>query len=485
MPPFITFEKVIPRIPSNPFSQPIDWQINKGEIWAVVGKNGCGKSQLAQIIRGQYIIDSGKLGYHFIQSNKQHDSINLLSKIEQYIKIINADTTYSIADYRQAYYQQRFNNSDVENIPFVYELFHPENYESELIEQIIDIFELDKLMNCRLIHLSSGELRKFIIARVILQRPRMMIFDNPFAGLDVKSRNNLNDIFLELNQLGIQLLFLVPSYADMPEYTTHILEIENGKVIPKGKVQTQISNGFAGYIDELFLINWKNIPSVSDGKFEFAVKMDNVDIGYGTEKVCSSINWTIKKGEKWALLGSNGSGKSTLLSCIFADNPVSYAKNIVLFDRKRGTGESIWEIKQHIGFTSSELHLYYRRNISGLEIVESGFFDSIGLHKQCTAKQTAVAQYLINLLLLEHLSDRPFLRMSSGEQRMLLFLRSLVKNPDLLILDEPYHGLDDMNKEQCMRLVDSYCTQAGKTLIYVTHNREEIPKSVDKILELS
>lgn len=485
MPPFISFKKVIPRIQNNPFSQPIEWQINKGEIWAIVGNNGCGKSILSQILKGHYIIDSGCIEYHFLPNNKQQDGIELLSNLEHYIKTISMDDAYSIADYRQAYYQQRFNNSEVASIPFVYELFHPENYELELIEQIIKIFELEKLMDRRLIHLSSGELRKFMIARVVLQKPKMIIFDNPFVGLDVKARNYLNDIFLELNQLGIQLLFLVPSFNDLPEYTTHILEITDGKTNPTSKIQKQISEISLKTDNETISINWKKIPSLSSSKFEIAVKMDNVDIGYGINKVCEAVNWTIKKGEKWALLGPNGSGKSTLLSCIFADNPVAYAKNIVLFDRKRGTGESIWEIKQRIGFTSSELHLYYKRNISGLEIVESGFFDSIGLHRKCSDKQTTVAQYLMHILNLEYLADKSFLKMSSGEQRILLFARSLVKNPDLLILDEPYHGLDDSRKHLCMQIIESFCAQPGKTLIYVTHHRDEIPKSVNKILELS
>jgi molybdate transport system ATP-binding protein len=484
MPPFITFNHVIPRIPNSIFTQPIDWQINKGEIWAVVGNNGSGKSMLSQVIRGQYVIDSGFIEYHFLSKEKQKDGMDLLSGLERYIRIVSMDSTYSMADYRQAYYQQRFNSTDASSAPFVHQLFHPENYESELTAQIVQIFNLEKLMDRRLIHLSSGELRKFMIARVVLLNPKLIIFDNPFIGLDLKSQDSLNDIFLELNQLGIQLIFLVPSYNEMPQFTTHILEIDKGIVKLKGKIQNPISKisvkNHVGIKD----IDWKKIPSVPFNNFDTAVNMENVDISYGNNQVCEAINWKVKKGEKWALLGPNGSGKSTLLSCIFADNPVAYAKNLVLFDRKRGTGESIWEIKQRIGFTSSEMHLYYRQNISCIEVIESGFYDSIGLHRKCSEKQRHIAQFLLHVLSLDHLSNCPFTRVSSGEQRILLFARSLVKNPDLLILDEPYHGLDASNKQLCREIVDSFCNQPFKTLIYVTHHREEIPSCVDKVLEL-
>ena len=173
-----------------------------------------------------------------------------------------------------------------------------------------------------------------------------------------------------------------------------------------------------------------------------------------------------------------------MLSYIFADNPQSYAKKLTLFDRRRGSGESIWEIKARIGFTSSEMHLYYRENVSCLSVVASGFFDSVGLYRKCTSAQTRVAEQMLELLQCAHLSNRPFLKISSGEQRLVLFARSLVKNPDLLILDEPFHGLDAQKKQLCRRVVESYCSQPDKSLIYVTHRREEIPQCVNRFMEL-
>ena len=212
--------------------------------------------------------------------------------------------------------------------------------------------------------------------------------------------------------------------------------------------------------------------------------MENVDISYGAQIIRKGVNWVIKKGEKWALLGPNGSGKSTLLSYIFADNPQAYAKNLSLFGRKRGSGESIWEIKSRIGFTSSEMHLYYRENVPALSVVASGFFDSIGLFRKCTGKQLAIVHQMFEQLEISPLKGTPFLKLSSGEQRLVLFARSLVKNPELLILDEPFHGMDTRKKQLCRQIVESYCSQPDKTLIYVTHRREEIPDCIDRFMEL-
>jgi len=445
MNPFISLNNVIPEMEHSPFLKPINWQINQGEIWSVIGSNGSGKTLISQILQGKFALQSGNIKYHFIEDRLYQNAGNKHPELEKNIRVISLNATYSLADYRKTYYQQRFNNINPDSVPLVSEIFKRESIKTELIDRIISVFNLNDLMDHRLIQLSSGELRKLMIAKVVVENPRMVIFDNPFIGLDAGSRENLEEIFPLLNYLGFQLIFLVPSENELPMHTTHILEIVNGVAIPVIRSFNKILSETIKSARKATTIDWKEINPVSKVDFEVAVKMENVNISYGVHKICESINWTINKGEKWALLGPNGSGKSTLLSYVFADNPVAYDKNLTLFDRKRGTGESIWEIKQKIGFTSSELHLYYRQKISCIEVVESGFSDYVGLVLKLTDIQKHVAIYFLNLLNLMHLANKPFTEVSSGEQRLLLFARALVKNPDLLILDEPFHGLDAEN----------------------------------------
>ena len=173
-----------------------------------------------------------------------------------------------------------------------------------------------------------------------------------------------------------------------------------------------------------------------------------------------------------------------MLSLIYADNPQSYANTLYLFDRKRGSGESIWDIKKRIGYVSPEMHLFYMENVPVLNIVSSGFFDSIGLFRKCTERQQQVALAWMRVFGIEELKDRSFLTLSSGEQRLALLARAFVKDPDLIILDEPLHGLDVSNKKKVAAIIEQFCSRPGKTLIYVTHYPHELPACVDKRFEL-
>lgn len=168
--------------------------------------------------------------------------------------------------------------------------------------------------------------------------------------------------------------------------------------------------------------------------------MNRVNVSYQGHPILRDVDWTVRRGEKWALVGANGSGKSTLLSLICGDNPQAYANDIVLFDRRRGTGESIWDIKKRIGYVSPEMHTYYLEPIPCEEVVASGFFDSVGLYRRCTPEQTAAAREWLRLFDAEDLAGKPFTQISYGQQRLVLLARAFVKDPDLLVLDEPFHG---------------------------------------------
>ena len=214
------------------------------------------------------------------------------------------------------------------------------------------------------------------------------------------------------------------------------------------------------------------------------IRFNKVTIRYGERTILKDLDWTVRRGEHWSLSGQNGSGKSTLLSLVCADNPQSYACDISLFGHQRGSGESIWDIKRHIGYVSPEMHRSYRQNIPAIQIVASGLKDTIGLYARPTEAEKAECRKWMDTFGIGHLADRRFLEMSSGEQRLVLLARAFVKNPDLLILDEPLHGLDDENRRMVKDIVDDYCREPSRTLIYVTHYQEELPKCIDKQLLL-
>lgn len=477
---FVILDSVTPRIPGVEFKAPLSFSINKGEAWAFYGENGSGKSLIAQIIKGQYGIKSGEITYAFMEEERR--KAGGFAYPSQFIRIVGFEAAYTMSSFRDAYYQQRFSSMETDWYPKVRELL-PDTEEGCRTAEMLNLVPL---MDSSLITLSSGQLRRLLIARAMLEHPRMLIFDNPFIGLDVKSRKMLNSVFKILMEDGVQLIFLTPTLRDIPPVTTNVLYLDKLECRYAGlkKGFDSINVKEEAPVQSEFDLSRSGYDSGSKD-FDVAVKMEHLDIDYADVVYQHDLNWTIRKGEKWALLGPNGSGKSTLLSYIFADNPQAYSKPLMLFDRKRGTGESIWDIKRHIGFTSSEMHLYYLENVPCHSVVESGFFDSVGLYRRPSEEQKAFAMSLMAHLGIDGIAEKGFLKVSSGEQRLVLFARAVVKNPDLLILDEPFHGIDFKHKMMCLKLIDTYLKQKDKSIIFVTHYREEIPKAVEQVFELS
>lgn len=466
----VSINNVVTRLPELCFNEPLNWTIREGEQWAVIGPNGSGKTLIADILQNKYAIKSGSVTFGY-----EGQSRNL-------IKSIAFKDIYSLADCRNSYYQQRWHSTETDEVPTVEELLK-DYLGSEALEKTLTLFNVKEFLPKKLIFLSSGELRKFLIIRTLLSNPKILILDNPFIGLDESSRQLLVDMLQHISELnGVQTILLLSNPDDIPEMVTHILAVHNKTCDPPCTREkfladkNKINLLFPSYEKDIILPVKETKPSFH----ATTLRMEHVFIKYGSRTILKNLDWEVKNGEKWALFGPNGSGKSTLLSLVYADNPQSYANTLYLFDRKRGTGESIWEIKKRIGYVSPEMHLYYMENVPAIHIVGSGFFDSIGLYRKCNHEQEAIALEWMKIFGIAALKDRPFLTLSSGEQRLVLLARAFVKDPDLLILDEPLHGLDVANKRLAIQIIETFCSLPSKTLIYVTHYPHELPPCVDK-----
>jgi molybdate transport system ATP-binding protein len=208
------------------------------------------------------------------------------------------------------------------------------------------------------------------------------------------------------------------------------------------------------------------------------VKLTNVKVNYAENIVFKDLNWTIQPQQHWQVTGPNGSGKTCLLNLITVDHPQCYVNDIYVFGYQRGSGESIWQIKQYIGYLSNAFHLDYRVNCSLLQVVLSGFYDSIGMYQQATKNQVALAEHWLALMALDKQSARPFQELSFGDQRLVLLARAMVKHPALLILDEPCNGLDDINRLKVLALIDLLAREGSTTLLYVNHHQEDAIPSI-------
>ncbi len=291
----------------------------------------------------------------------------------------------------------------------------------------------------------------------------------------------MDNIFNELTE-EIALVFVVCREEDIPPCTTHIINVADEIVGKKEKAEDFKADDFPQTFSELTSQEEKMLTELSENESssiaETIIEFNDINIRYNGRSILSHIDWVVRNGEHWALSGGNGCGKSTLLSLVMADNPMAYACDIRLFGNKRGGGESIWDIKRNIGYVSPELHRTYKHDLPAIDIVASGIFDTIGLYRKATEEDKQKCLRWMRLFRCEKLASRSYISLSSGEQRLILLARAFVKSPALLVLDEPFHGLDTANRKHAGSIIDRNAKAKNKTLIMVTHYMEDLPPCV-------
>lgn len=490
--PFLSLKNVTVRYFDETLFSELNFSVQKGEHWALVGESNSGVSQLLQAISGKFNVLGGQLRHayfeEFLKENKPEDPYftyhQLLALVTQKHHFRNLSNTSSF------YYQQRFNSHDAEDAPTVRSYLAGivpalgnKGYWNE--KQVISTFKLEYLLGEQLIKLSNGETKRLLLAAALLKNPKLLLLDHPLTGLDVKTRGEFNEIITQITRSGITLI-MATSAHEIPDAITHVAVLEERKIRESflkenyAPPQPRPATTFRPNLPELKAL-MKQFPA---GSYKTLVGMKGVSVEYDQKQILDNVNWQIMQGERWALLGPNGAGKSTLLSLINGDNPQAYANDIVLFDRQRGSGESIWDIKKKTGFVSPELYQYFPSAFSCLEIVESGIYDTLGLLRKSNPQYAALSLRWMALLSIEMEAEKDFQLVPASIQRIVLLARALVKNPTLLILDEPCQGLDQQQQERFKQLIESICAISNTSLIYVTHYQHEIPSSINKVLKL-
>ena len=490
--PFITLNDVSIRLSDHLLFQGLYWEIYDDQHWAIIGPNGSGKSTLVKALVGAIPIVQGKIVYHFMQNNGHR-------AIQDYVAYVAFESQQKVLS-DESFYQERWNVGVSEATLSVAEFLSESGIQRVSAYQIVDNtpdqefakrrqtvveqLELEALLRKNVIQLSNGERRKITIARELLKNPKLLILDNPFAGLDEHYRVKLTKNLESLMQSAMRVLIVGTNRDDIPRGITHVLALSDHHTVEQGARQT-VSNGRAGTRTDKFKRSISETRSKVRDSAKVLVQMENVNVSYNGTPVLQQVNWTVRENEQWALLGPNGAGKTTLLSLILADNPQAYANDIMLFGKRRGTGESIWEIKQNIGWVAPELQLYYPRGATCLDVVCSGWFDSVGLYRECSSEQREVALGWLGRFDLDARADTAFAQISEGEQRLALLARALVKNPILTVLDEPCQGLDENNRNRVLQVIDWIGSRPNTSMIYVTHRADELPQSITHVLRLN
>ncbi len=456
--------------------QPLHWRVTAAQHWIITGARASGKTLLAEALAGKRRLVAGTLTYPFQRGDLSYEqraaAIRLVTFMDNSRLARNPTNVH--------YYQQRYNAFDASGHPTVRQYLQAGGNRVTEDDPLIEAFGIGDLLELEKIKLSSGQTRKVLLARELLRTPRILIIDNPYVGLDLESRQTLNDLLDRLVvRLGITLI-MTGHVTELPKSITHRLHLREDGTNCQGRVGAFTPEVSACSIDKAVLervrMKWAD-PSREIVSPEI-IRFEQVTLRYGALTLYERLNWVVQRGEKWVVSGRNGSGKSALLSLVYADHPLAYAREIYLFGERRGRGGSIWDIKRRIGFTSPELHTYFREPMSVRHVLLTGFSDTFVLPRRTTEDQEEMVDDLLAYFGLADQATQLFLYQSSGTQRLILLCRALVKAPPLLLLDEPFQGLDEAAVFRARKLLETVLGPVD-TVLFISHFRPEVPGGME------
>lgn len=506
--PVVSFEDVTLRAEGRTCFEQTDWNIFPQEHWAVLGPNGSGKSTLVHALCGGVPIVRGQIVYRLGKPRRVRtdadgppgDAIQVVS-VEQHRRLVSGAL---------AYHQARWSPIERVSAPTVQEVIAEEGAEvrpsERRVRHLARTLGLDGLLDRDITHLSNGEMRKTLLARALVRKPALLVLDNPFAGLDRAGRPALKRILRDVAVDGTQLVLLTHRPDEIVPCITHVAYVDDHRLIAVARRRSRRGREMIGRLDAALASRSRrdlrpiaSLASMPDGSrratstesgkrrvgADPVIRLRNVSVRYGCSRILDRIDWTVRRGRRWLLVGPNGSGKSTLLSLILGDNPQCYANDVEVFGKRRGPGQSTWDIRRHIGWLAPELQYHYAADTDVMSVVCSGFFQSIGMYQTGSERQRRLARRWLRVLGLDDLAGERLGRLSDGEQRLVLLARAMVTSPPLLILDEPCQGLDAHHRRIVLDAVDDVIDRTDATLIYVTHHADELPRCITNVLRLA
>jgi molybdate transport system ATP-binding protein len=444
------------------------WTAREGEAWAVVGPTGSGKTTLAEALLGRHALHGGELTWPLF------DRLRAAGRAADYASQVVAHVTFKedsrLFSYAGRYYQQRYEFADsASDTPVSLADFLSVGAADERAA-VCERFGLAGRLDQPFMTLSNGQTRRARLARAMLAKPELLVLDDPFIGLDAAARADLTALLGELIREGKRVVLVCREDA-VPAWATNVLELPGRAGGSRPPLASR---------EEHKEENERLAPAARRDEI---LRLADVTVTHAGHTILDRVSWSVRAGERWALLGPNGSGKTTLLSLLCGDHPQAYSNDISLFGRRRGTGETIWDVKRNVGLLSPEFHLYFTGPLTAARTAATGFFDALA-DQPTTDEQNRTVAGLFGDLGISHLAGRAFKTLSTGEQRLVLLARALVKRPALLILDEPFQGMDSESTAHCRDWLDRNLSPQ-QTLLFVTHEPSELPRSVSQTLRLN
>lgn len=491
----------------------VSWKMRSGEAWLVVGANGSGKTNFLNALAGE--------SARFVPNK---DGALFSNVFENSTEIISLEKAAALIEEERANDESEYVEGGVDHgrtaRVFLCEgilgkkIRRRKNGEFEIPEEAVRLENFPEVKLCGienildrgLKYLSTGEIRRTYLCRALLGKKRLLILSDPFAGLDAQSRKILLDFFdgIATHQLKNssevfpRIILSMERFNEIPESINCVLEFSENAISFCGSrreyeeifSQRQKENSdfreknkieFKQTVKNLVAENYSDEKNSAE---KILVEMRGVNVGWGKHRVLRDLSWTLRRGEHWLIRGPNGSGKTTFLELITGDNMQVFSNDVKIFGARRGSGETIWDIKKRLGIVSYRLHVEYRmvgQNLLG--VIVSGFHDSIGLYEAASDVEIAAAKKWLALGGFSGRENEQFSNLSYGEQRAILILRASVKSPEILILDEPCHGLDENFRQKILDLLETIAESGTTTLLHVTHDPSEALACEKNILE--
>ncbi|MDO8863860.1 ATP-binding cassette domain-containing protein [Haliea sp. E1-2-M8] len=458
---------------SRPALRQLDWELRAGQHWACVGPNGAGKTSLARVLSHQANHFSGD---YLSAPALEQDGVAYVC-FEQAQALCARDRKLDDSEYRA---------DAADPGTRVRDAILGGREPDQRFHAWVSRLRLGHILDRGLRFISTGEMRKTLLVRALLSQPALLILDSPLDGLDRASQQAMQVAIDELLAGERSLLLLCRQLEDVPAGISHLLVLDEGRVLCSGEREAVLAREEVQALMRPTLPPLGALPaptlrsySVPEGPL---LDLRNVSVAYGELQVLRGLDWRLERGQHCCVSGPNGCGKTTLLSLITGDNHKAYGQDITLFGRKRGSGESIWEIKQKYGQLDTQLQLNFARNMKVVEVVVSGFFDSVGLFDDWgDVQRRSAEQWLAALGLGAHVRDS-FDTLSFGLQRMVLLARAMVKSPLILLLDEPTLGLDGAHRRLLLKAVDHIAANSDTQVIFVSHSAGDNPACINQQL---
>ncbi|MDX6021142.1 molybdate ABC transporter ATP-binding protein ModF [Scandinavium sp. V105_16] len=444
--------------------------VRSGESWAFVGSNGSGKSALARALSGELTLLTGTRVSQFTRPTRL--------SFEQLQKLVSDEWQRNNTDL--------LSPGEEDTGRTTAEIIQNEVKDAARCDALATRFGIPHLLDRRFKYLSTGETRKALLCQTLMNTPDLLILDEPFDGLDVASRKTLAELLATLHLDGLTLVLVLNRFDEIPEFVQFAGVLADCTLLETGAKKGLLEQALIAQLAHSEKLSGIALPEPDAPPARLTLPEDqprivlnNGNVSYNDKPIINALSWTVNPGEHWQIIGPNGAGKSTLLSLVTGDHPQGYSNDLTLFGRRRGSGETIWDIKKHIGYVSSSLHLDYRVSTNVRNVILSGFFDSIGIYQAVSDKQHKLAQGWLDILGIDkRTADAPFHSLSWGQQRLALIVRALVKHPTLLILDEPLQGLDPLNRQLVRRFIDVLISEGNTQLLFVSHHAEDAPDCI-------